>query len=859
MIPVRSFAALALLLFAFVTDISHASAAEAPITHSATVLDLSDEVEICESDVGQDITEIAAGSCRFAAATPATLQPGFSVKAHWLRVDLINPTTQPVERWLRIGHPRLGHVTFFEDEGNGEWKRSDSGLAVSMAERPVFSIDSVLRLSLAPSERRAIFVRVVSNSSINLTPTLWQDKDYAASVSKRSNACSFIVGSQIITCILTLIIFLKWNEISYLYFSVCEVTLAVFTACFGGLIPTYLWPNTDPFDIRIQFVALGISLVSFILFSCRFIGLHHHYKINENILLVLGAIVTAATVWTVFIDFQHGVSVILAGALAIKLTCVLLFWRARRDGFHPAGFLLASNLIVLCGAAQMIFKTFGGIPTNDFDAVVLMSEFLLSAPIGVFGIALHRQQLESRLREVEKESRSRVEFLARMSHELRTPLDTILGTAQLLSCSSGRLRLAEGLTDIRDSGRHLLKMIDEILDHARGLAGRLSLAPEPMDWKKFLRGVESNARMFAIRNGNEFFLQAEDAPGRDLILDERRLRQVLDNLLVNATRHTRHGWIRLECAFGSLLADGSLMVNFAVTDSGEGIPLADQERIFLPFERGRGVTSCGDGKGAGMGLAISRQLVDMMGGVLTVDSRPGRGACFHFQVVAQTREARHSASKPISYPVVSDKGTQRTILVVEDENKNRSILATFLRESGLHVLEAGSGREAISQCRCSVPVDLVLTDQFMSNGDGWAVLRRIRELFPDVPVVLISAAPSERPADFPQGVGFSAHLLKPLDHDEVLRCIADLLGLDLEREDVSSHPTETSAPSSLMRPDDAALAQLRIMIENGQVSEILNWAERLTACTPAYRPFTDQITAAALTLDFPALHNLVNT
>lgn len=853
---VRSLAALVLLLSVLETSISHALAAEVDIATSAPFLNLSNQIQTCESDVGQGITEIENGGCRFAAATPASLQPGFSAKAHWLRMDLLNSSACPIERWLRIGHPRLGHVTFFEKAGNGGWKRSDSGLAVPRAKSPVFSIDSVLRMTLAPGERRTLLVRVVSDSSINLTPTLWQTDDYLESISKRSNFIAFVVGALILTFIFTIIIFFQWREISYLYFSICEITMAVFAACFGGLMPLYLWTDMKSFDIRIQFIALGISIVFFALFSRRFIGIHRHYRTYDTILLALGMTVAAAIVWSCLGHFQSGVLVILAGTLAVKLTCVLLFWRARRDGFRPAGFLLVSNLIVLFGAAQMIFKTFGGIPSNDADTVILMLELLLSTPIGVFGIAFHHQQLENRLRQAVQESRVKVEFLAHMSHELRTPLDTILGTVQSLSRPSGRSRLTEGLTDIGDSGRHLLKMIDEILDHARGLAGRLSLAPEPVDWEKFLHGIENRAQVLAARNNNHFSLHAEGELAGDLILDKRRLRQVLDNLLVNAARHTRNGWIRLDCSFTHPLADGSLTLNFTVTDNGEGIPLADQERIFLPFERGSGMTSNGDGRGAGMGLAISRQLVTMMGGTLTVDSRPGNGARFRFQVTAQTQE-RQQAPSSLAYHRVGDKGGQHTILVVEDEDKNLDILMTFLRESGFNVLQAKNGHQAVDQCRTTDAIDLVLTDQFMADGDGWMVLRRVGDLFPDVPVVLISAAPPERPADFPAGVGFAAHLLKPLEHTEVLQCIADLLGLDLERTDVSSEPSESIAPLPLPRPDDGALDQLRIMIENGQVSEIVDWAESLTACQPAFRPFTDQITTAALTLDFPALRDLV--
>lgn len=846
----------ALLLLAAVLAGPPAAGAEEPIAVTPSpFVDLSNRVEWCASAIERDVATIAAGGCHFAAATPADLARGFSSRAYWLRMTLVNPEAGPVQRWLRIGSPRLERVTFFEATADGGWRRSDSGFAVPLAKRPVFSSDAVLPVRLAAGESRAILVRVVSDTAIDLTPALWQVNAYLKALTARDIAFSFVIGVQLMTGLFSLIIYFQWKELAYLFFCALEFSMAVFCASFSGLLPVFLWPVNLPFDIRIQAMAVASGIVFFTLFARRFIGVEGRYRPYHAVLLALCVIVIPAVGWASLVDYGAGMQVIAFCGLAIMAAAVALFWRAWRDGVRPAGFLLVAHAIVLVGILQQTVASLGGPAINDTSTIVFMLEFLLSAPIGLFGIAMYRERLERRLAAVQRESDARVEFLARMSHELRTPLDTILGTVQLLSRPSGPVRLAEGLTDIRDSGRHLLKMIDEILDHARGLAGRLILTPQPVDLREFLRGVEHNARVLAARNDNSFSLRLQGEPMHGVRLDDRRLRQILDNLLANAARHTKGGRIDLACVAGPAKADGTLCLDFAVTDSGEGIPLADQARIFLPFERGSRTVSRHGGKGAGMGLAISRQLVEMMGGRLTVESRPGQGASFRFRVVAEAAGELVAASAPAA-AYAGYAGDRRTLLVADDEAKSRNILARFLRDSGFDVLEAGSGREAIERCTTApAGVDLVLTDQFMADGDGWMVLRGLADLRPDVPVVLISAAPPDRPEDLPATQTFAASLLKPLDHAEVLRCIGDLLGLDLQQEQAGP-PEPTDGGAADARPGPAALDDLRRMIDSGQVTDIMGWAESLKASQPACGDFAERVRTAACTLDFPALNAL---
>jgi signal transduction histidine kinase/CheY-like chemotaxis protein len=820
---------------------------------SSVVLDLSDKVEWCESGTDQDVVAIGGGGCHFTAATAGVLARGFSQKAFWLRFDLVNPGAQPVERWLRIGHPRLDHVSFFEATKDGAWRQSDTGMRTPPARRPVFSADPILPLVLAPGESRTILVRVVSRTSIDLTPSLWPVDAYLSAHDRTAILQAFGVAALLVTGLFTLMIYWQWKDAAYLYFSASELSKAVFVASYSGLLPTYLWPETLPFDIRIQAVAAGCASIFFVFFVRHFIGGLDRYRCHHFFLLTLAGVSFLATGWTCLIDYSFGMRIVVSAVAGIMIGAIALFWRAWRAKFRPAGFLLASYAIFLGSHIYTLGISFGGGSYNDVLSTGYLWGFLLSAPIGLFGIAVHKEQLQKRLQASQAESAARVEFLAHMSHELRTPLDAILGTAQLLSRPGGPSQLKERLGDIRNSGWHLLKMIDDILDHARGMAGKLAIAPHPVDWPIFLRGLTHNAQVLAARNGNLFSLRASGTALRGVLLDERRLRQILDNLLVNAARHTKDGWIRLDCAVGETKADGTLIIDFAVTDSGEGIPEADQERIFLPFQRGS-LTANQGGKGVGMGLAISRQLVEMMGGHLTVESRPGKGARFRFQIAARPIDNAGIAPITAEQSVFGGYGgPRRTILLVDDEEENRRILAALLAECGFIVRQADGGRAAVALSDGPTPIDLVLTDQFMTDGDGWMVLRVMRERHPDAQVVLISAAPPDRPADFPEGLNFIAHILKPLDHAKLLRLIGDLLGLEWTDAGASDDTVRDKPLPAYCRPDLSELEDLRRMIENGQVSGIMAWSDALATRQSRCADFAEAVHQAARQADFQAL------
>jgi two-component system, sensor histidine kinase LadS len=802
-------------------------------------------------------TEVAVAGCSFVQARPGDLSPGYSHQAFWLRLELFNPSDATLERWLSIGHPRLEEVSFFEASGS-VWQRRDSGLRTPLIGRPLAAVDFILPLRLAPGEKRVLMVRVLSRTSLDLTPLLWEPDAYRRASTQYVVIQSLGLGGLVVIALLSLLIWLRSKSRLYLYFAGTGMARVIYMASFTGLLPFFLWPESRPFDIRVIMLGAGGAILFYVPFVRGVVG---EFRLNpwaNGLLLSMGGVSALAMLWTFLVSYD-AVRIMMLASTVDFISGTYLFFSAWRRGNGAAGYMVLANVLFLLIQGAVFTISLGGAGFNQTAVSFYVWGSLLGAPLVLLGLTAHSEDLRERLLVAQAESAARVAFLARMSHELRTPLDTILGTTQLLARSPLGATFATGLADIAQSGWRLLRMIDDILDYARGLAGNLAIVQAPVNLSFFLHSVGNNARLLASRNGNTFLLCDHGGKAANVCLDEGRLRQVLDNLLVNAARHTCDGRVRLDCIQGECVSEGRVRLDFMVSDSGEGIAPEELESIFRPFERGGNTTRRG-GKGIGLGLAIARQLVEMMGGELSVTSTPGEGACFRFHVFAGVSEEISAAGRGGEFQSVTYQGGRRTILVVDDIKENRQIVAALLQANGFGVIEAESGLEVADLCLARAEaVDLVLTDQFMVDGDGWGVLADVTRYWPGTPVILMSAAPPEAPEGFPEGLEFAACVLKPLDHTVLLRQIADLLALEPnDSSQMTFQPPEAIRPSG-MSPDPADLQILAALAATGQISAILEWAEGIKVRAPGCAGYAEQVSRAAEDLDFAALREYART
>ncbi len=365
-------------------------------------------------------------------------------------------------------------------------------------------------------------------------------------------------------------------------------------------------------------------------------------------------------------------------------------------------------------------------------------------------------------------------FMANMSHELRTPLNAILGYAQLLKLGDGLSeRQLAGLATIEQGGQHLLALINDILDLARVEANKLGLEPVPVDVAACLGAVVDIMRVRAEQKLLEFRYEETQPLPRTVLADERRLRQILLNLLGNAVKFTDKGHVSLRVVAESGETDA--LLRFEIADTGVGIRAEDLAHLFSPFEQvGDARRRCG---GAGLGLSISQALARMMGSEIQACSELGRGSRFSFALRVPLVEA----SMPVidsAYAIAGYKGPRRRILIVDDIAANRDVLSDGLRMLGFDTACVADGLEALRQVERKRP-DLILMDMVMPQMDGLEASRRLRAMpsTSDLPIIAISATASHASASECLSAGASAYLSKPIILTRLLERIGALLDL----------------------------------------------------------------------------------
>jgi signal transduction histidine kinase/DNA-binding response OmpR family regulator len=385
------------------------------------------------------------------------------------------------------------------------------------------------------------------------------------------------------------------------------------------------------------------------------------------------------------------------------------------------------------------------------------------------------EQVRSRTAEMEEAklsaeaaNRTKSQFLSSMSHELRTPLNAIIGYSEMLieeAEDMDQQAFVPDLQKIHGSGRHLLGLINDILDLSKIEAGRMELYLETFSVEAVVSEVAATIRPLIDRNRNVLDVRIDGAAG-DMRSDQIRLRQILFNLLSNASKFTEDGTITLAVTTGR---DNTVV--FAVTDTGIGITPEQQTRLFQAFTQADASTTKKYG-GTGLGLAITKRFVEMMGGGIELESQPGQGTTFR---VTLARELAEPAPAPgwegAEEPVVAGAGP--TVLVIDDDATARDMLSRTLTRDGYRVIMAGDGPEGLRIAREQHP-DIVTLDIMMQGMDGWSVLSEFKSDpdLQDIPVVVVSIV-DDRGLGFT--LGAAEYLTKPVDRERLAGVLRRLL------------------------------------------------------------------------------------
>ncbi|TPV60833.1 response regulator [Aestuariibacter sp. GS-14] len=430
--------------------------------------------------------------------------------------------------------------------------------------------------------------------------------------------------------------------------------------------------------------------------------------------------------------------------------------------------------------------------------------------------ALVRREIETERLErnrIEQQNKAKDKFLAHLGHELRTPLASILGYTEMLLDNHSNEPIQQELSTILNNSKHLLSLLNDLLDMSRIMANKLELSPSALHLASFLSDLYSLMVMQASEKGLVLTVVADSNIPEEISTDATRLRQVLINLVNNAIKFTPNGQVTIRIKAS---APQKLLI-FCVEDTGIGMPEDKLDKIFQPFEQIEDLMQANHG-GAGLGLAITRELVNRIGGEICVESQPGKGSQFHFTIPLQCDDVSHWVTLDLeapqrATPVSIRKDLYGNVLIVDDLRDIRRLTGSLVGTTQASVQYAKNGLEALEKIQesqtANTPFDLVLMDIHMPVMNGIDCLKALRSEGIFTPVVAVTAASRKGLRESLLEQGFDNVIAKPIDR----QALSDVLIRYLHESPLVSSLSQQPASASVMVvEDDEDVADLMVIL-----------------------------------------------
>jgi len=749
---------------------------------------------------------------------------GYTQSAYWVRFRVKNETTQSQLWRLEIAFANLQSIDFYlpHADGNG-FTVKRTGSIFPFATRDIPYRIFVFKLPLSPKIQQTVYLRFKTDTALRLPMTLWSLDAFDQKSQVEYLMWGGFFGILLIMSGYNLFLWFSLRDSSYLYYVFFMSSFALMYAPQAGFLNQYVWQNANEWT---PFFAIYFALFA-LLFAMKFITTFLNTVIYAPIwhqfIKILMLFVGFLMIITPFVRYDQIMAPLVFLAIINNIIAFIVGFITWRKGHRSSRyFLLSWSMFLLIYSFQKL-STFAVFPFNlqidyfSLFGVVLMA-LLLSMALAdrinllkqetelahIQALRMSQEnaqliqeqntQLEHKVKERTQElvtAKQRAEvanqakstFLATMSHELRTPLNGILGFAQILKFDETLTAdQIESVDTIEKSGQHLLTLLNDVLDLAKIEAGKIELTQERFFLADFIGDITSIIKIRTKHKPVTFYYQPfnfstnklEETLNLVIIADERRLRQILINLLGNAVKFTDQGSITLKIG---IVAEQQ--IRFQIEDTGIGIAQKQLDVIFKDFQQ------VGDKnrqiQGTGLGLAISRRLVDIMGGQLQVTSELNQGSTFWFDLpLPFVHEVDNPTISEETHLIIGIQGNHKPmILVVDDQVNNRQFLVRFLTSLGFYVVEANDGQAGLAKA-IEVNPEVIITDLLMPNMNGFELIQELRQStqLKDKVIIATSASVYETDRQESLAVGSDDFLPKPIKVELLLEQLQRYLKLE---------------------------------------------------------------------------------
>jgi two-component system, sensor histidine kinase LadS len=761
-------------------------------------LPLGEEMAVFE-DVRGAVNIADASSAALAEAfhrhNKPVLNAGYSRSAFWLRLDL---DYRPIARsgqqpWLlELAYPPLDQIDLYlADDQGGFQLVQRTGDSLPFASRPMAQNNYVFALNLQPNQPQRLYIRVQSQGSVIVPLTLWSPTAYLEELPGRIYVLGIIYGVLLVMLLYNLFIFISVRDRSYFYYIVYIAAFGLYQVSVNGAGIQYFWPNNPWWANAATPFLIGLAAIAGCQFARSFLHTREHSPWIDRLLMLL----MACGLLTMLLALlaSYAVALRLATALALLFTVIILLagilaWRrglrvARYFVFAWSAFLLGGmvNTLMVLGLLPNTFLTMYASQIGSALEVGLLS-LALADRINVMKeeraglLQQNARELEVLNRELAISNRLKDEFLATVTHELRTPMNGVIGSLELMQTLSLDIEIAQYQKTAATSARDMMRMVNDILALTELQAGKLHAQNSMFSLRAWLDSVRVRYAPQAAAKGLNLRLELDEKIPDTLQGDGAKLSQCVGYLLDNAIKFTATGTVTLRIKRNPA-GKGLLGLHIEVQDSGVGFNPDLAAPLYQRFQQLDGSLTREYG-GLGVGLAICRQLIELLGGSLKHQSQPGQGSCFSLSLELDLLIQASADAVPAQRPQGPQLRTpaQCLVLVVEDNAINQLVLRGMLLKLGYQVRCVDNGAAALDSLR-NEPIDAVLLDCQMPGMDGFATCRALR-LLPgcsELPVLAVTAHSHAGDRERCLAAGMSDYLTKPLKFDTLQVVLHDWL------------------------------------------------------------------------------------